>query len=97
MPQMALHGDVRNMIAQHDALIRLGIFLAVLFIIMLFEKFFPRRKLSYSRSQRWPSNLLLVFFNGVLVRLVFPVVAVGVAVLAQEKGWGLFNNLSIYL
>lgn len=34
----------------------------------------------------------LTFFNSFLLRLVFPAAAAGAAILAQEKGWGLFNQ-----
>jgi sterol desaturase/sphingolipid hydroxylase (fatty acid hydroxylase superfamily) len=36
-----------------------------------------------------------VALDAVLVRFLFPVVAVGLAVIAQENGWGLLNQLSI--
>ena len=47
------------------------------------------------RSQRWPGNLLLVIIDTAIVRLVFPVAAVGAAVYAQSMEWGIFNAITL--
>jgi sterol desaturase/sphingolipid hydroxylase (fatty acid hydroxylase superfamily) len=44
---------------------------------------------------RWFSNLTITFLNPLLLRLVFPVLAIAVAVKAQERGWGLLNNFDL--
>jgi hypothetical protein len=44
---------------------------------------------------RWPSNLAIVALNTALVRVLFPATAVGLALLAEKRGWGLLNNLLI--
>lgn len=53
----------------------------------------PRRRRAVSRWVRWPSNLGVVALNTVLVRIVLPTAAVGLAVMAREQGWGLLNQL----
>ncbi len=53
----------------------------------------PRRRQQIPRLLRWPSNLGIAALNAALVRLAFPVVAVGLALIAQERGWGLFNKI----
>jgi sterol desaturase/sphingolipid hydroxylase (fatty acid hydroxylase superfamily) len=53
----------------------------------------PRRNLALSRSRRWPRNLGISALNAVLVRLVFATVPVGLATLAEARGWGLLNNI----
>jgi len=55
----------------------------------------PRRRLKVSRLLRWYSNLGIVVVSTVLVRLLFPVLAVGMAGLAAERQWGLLNNLDL--
>lgn len=55
----------------------------------------PRRPLSIHRPVRWASNLGLVVLNGLLLRLVAPLGAAGVAVAADGLGWGLFNAVSV--
>ena len=45
--------------------------------------------------KRWPANLGLVALDTLLVRLLFPVAAVGTAIFAEDRGWGLFNILGL--
>jgi len=71
--------------------LRLGFFIGMLVIMATWEFAAPRRALTVSRALRWANNLGLVFLNSLLLRLVFPAAAVGVAALAAEQGWGLFN------
>jgi sterol desaturase/sphingolipid hydroxylase (fatty acid hydroxylase superfamily) len=78
-------------ILAHEAGIRLTFFCAVLAIMIGWEFAAPRRRLSASLAVRWSSNLGLVVVGALLVRLAFPVVAVGTAAIAAERGWGLFN------
>jgi sterol desaturase/sphingolipid hydroxylase (fatty acid hydroxylase superfamily) len=51
--------------------------------------------LSQSRAVRWYANLGIVALNTALLRLVFPIAAVGLAMLTADRGWGLFNNLAV--
>jgi sterol desaturase/sphingolipid hydroxylase (fatty acid hydroxylase superfamily) len=44
---------------------------------------------------RWASNLGLVFIDSIVARLVFPTALVGIALLAQQQGWGLLNQLEL--
>ncbi|MDE2446225.1 MAG: sterol desaturase family protein [Alphaproteobacteria bacterium] len=74
--------------------IRLGVFLGVLLLMALWEVAAPRRRQEIPRLLRWSNNLALVVVDTLLVRLAFPVVAVGLAVLAQQNGWGLFNIIN---
>ena len=74
-----------------EPIIRLGSFLGILVLMALWEAATPRRPQSIRRILRWPNNLGLVVLNTLVLRLLFPFAAVGVAFLAQTKGWGLFN------
>lgn len=78
----------------HEAEIRLGFFFAVLGLMALWESLAPRRRLATARSPRWFANLGLVLIDTVAVRLVLPMGAVAMALLAQERGWGLLNQLA---
>ena len=42
---------------------------------------------------RWTNNLALVVVDTVILRLSFPIIAVGLAVMAEDRGWGLFNTI----
>jgi sterol desaturase/sphingolipid hydroxylase (fatty acid hydroxylase superfamily) len=46
---------------------------------------------------RWASNLGLVIIDSIVARLVFPTALVGVALLAQQRSWGLLNPLELSL
>ena len=61
----------------------------------LWELRAPRRALTVSKALRWGSNLGLVVLNTVLLRLLFPVAAVGWRDLTAAKGWGLLNHFSV--
>jgi sterol desaturase/sphingolipid hydroxylase (fatty acid hydroxylase superfamily) len=71
--------------------IRLGASAAVLLLLVGLELLVPRRRPSVGRSRRWPGNLGLVALDTLLLRLLFPIAAVGAALFAKERGWGLFN------
>ncbi|MCB1868427.1 MAG: sterol desaturase family protein [Gammaproteobacteria bacterium] len=75
----------------HEQPIRLSLFLGVFALIAAWEILFPRRKLSVSKALRWANNIGLVILNTFILRLLFPAAAVGVAVLAQQQGWGVLN------
>lgn len=70
--------------------LRLGAFLGILIIMMLAEVFFPRRKEQF-RARRWPSNLLLVAFNSLVIRLILPGATVALALWSESRGTGLLN------
>ncbi|GGB51257.1 sterol desaturase [Oceanisphaera marina] len=76
---------------EYEPWIRLGCFAGVLMVMMLWECWAPRRPQHIGRLTRWPNNLLLVVINTLLLRLFFPLAAVGAALLASEHDWGLLN------
>lgn len=51
----------------------------------------PKRKLQQKKSTRWLNNLLLIFINTILLRLIFPVAAVGVALFCELNKIGVLN------
>ncbi len=75
--------------------IRLGFFLGIFALIALWEIAAPRRSLSRPRWLRWYGNIGIVALNTVLVRLIFPLAPVGLALLAAERGWGLLNAVAL--
>lgn len=71
--------------------IRLSIFAVVFITMALLEASQPRRPQAVGRLARWPSNLAIVVLDTVIVRLIFPLSAVALALLAEARGWGLMN------
>src|SRR5215470_12114739 len=79
----------------HEPTIRLTFFLGTLIGMAVWEALAPRRARLVSRWTRWPSNLGIVILNTVVLRLTVPVAAVALAILGEQRGWGLLNNLSL--
>ncbi len=75
----------------NEPAIRLGFFIGVFAIVAICEALAPRRERTMPRRVRWLSNIGLVALNTVLLRVVFPTAAVGVALVAEARGWGLLN------
>jgi len=82
-------------ITTNEVPIRLGFFFGIFALMALWEVLSPRRELVTSKPVRWVNNIGLVFFNSFLLRLIFPAAAVGMALFAQEQGWGLFNYYQV--
>ena len=78
-------------IVENELWIRLSFFFGILIVMFLWEVMMPRRPLTASKITRWFSNLSLVLIDSVAVRLAFPAGLAGVAFLAQQRGWGIFN------
>jgi sterol desaturase/sphingolipid hydroxylase (fatty acid hydroxylase superfamily) len=74
-----------------ELIIRAGVALLLFALLALWELLAPRRTLSVGRKPRWPGNLGIVVLDSVLVRLLIPAAAVGIAVIAAQRGWGLLN------
>ena len=79
-----------DLVAQEPT-VRVVIFAAALSLVAAGEIVAPRRPLSVPRRSRWPSNLAIVLLNTLLVRALLPVTAVSMAMLAEERGWGVFH------
>ena len=79
----------------YEPQIRMGFFVGVFALVALWELAAPRRVLKLSRQQRWTANLGIVLLNTVIVRVAFPVAAVGMAALSVDKSWGLLNNFDV--
>jgi sterol desaturase/sphingolipid hydroxylase (fatty acid hydroxylase superfamily) len=79
----------------YEPAIRLAAFAGVLAFMAGLEAAFPRRRRTDGRWRRWPSNLGLVVLNTLVLRLVFPTAAVGVALGAEAQGVGLLPWLGL--
>jgi sterol desaturase/sphingolipid hydroxylase (fatty acid hydroxylase superfamily) len=86
---------VRNILFAYEPYIRLGAFAGVFIVMAVWEFVVPRRKQSIGRGWRWPNNLGVVIVDTLLVRILFPTTAVGLAMLAEARGFGFFNILAL--
>ncbi|MFM7419128.1 MAG: sterol desaturase family protein [Alphaproteobacteria bacterium] len=77
-----------------ETMIRLSASIGVLSIMLILQHAFPRRaqRLAW---RRWPSNFGLVVISSLLVRLLIPTAAIGVALYAEAQGLGLLRWLGV--
>ncbi len=80
-----------DFISDHEPAIRLSFFLGTIFAVGLWEILAPKRRKSVSTLWRWTNNFAVTFINTFLLRILFPLLAVGVAAIAADNGWGLLN------
>jgi sterol desaturase/sphingolipid hydroxylase (fatty acid hydroxylase superfamily) len=86
---------MNSMAVSPELIIRLAAFIAVLAAMALWETVAPRRSRSHPRTRRWPSNLAIVALNTGLLRILLPSGAIGLALLAEQRRWGLLYTLPI--
>jgi len=79
----------------YEPLVRLGIFAAVFVAMALWELLTPRRPQAIGRNWRWPNNLGVLAVDALLVRVLLPIAAVGLALVAEAHGFGLFNIIAL--
>jgi sterol desaturase/sphingolipid hydroxylase (fatty acid hydroxylase superfamily) len=78
-----------------EIVVRLAAFAAVFAVMAAWEVLAPRRELSVGRKPRWPGNLGIVVIDILAIRLIIPTAVAGTALIAAERGWGLFNVLAL--
>lgn len=86
-----------EIVTSNELIIRLGFFIGTFIIIALWEVIAPKRALTVSKAIRWLNNLGIVVLNTIILRLLFPAAAVGVAAFVSEQGWGLLGYYQVPL
>jgi sterol desaturase/sphingolipid hydroxylase (fatty acid hydroxylase superfamily) len=86
---------LRDWILTHEPALRFGTFFAVFGVMALWEILASRRELSQPRGKRWFATLGISVLASLIVRILFPAAAVGVALLAEQGGWGLLNRFEL--
>jgi sterol desaturase/sphingolipid hydroxylase (fatty acid hydroxylase superfamily) len=86
---------MRDVAFAYEPLIRLVAFAGVFVVLAVSEFLVPQRSQAIGRAWRWPNNLGVVVLNTVLLRMVFPTTAVGVALIAETRGFGLLNAIRL--
>ncbi|MDP2297931.1 MAG: sterol desaturase family protein, partial [Pseudolabrys sp.] len=86
---------MHDILFAYEPYIRLAAFSGVFAVMALWEFVVPRLKPAIGRGWRWPNNLGVVVVDTLLVRILFPTTAVGLALLAEAHGFGLFNVIPL--
>jgi sterol desaturase/sphingolipid hydroxylase (fatty acid hydroxylase superfamily) len=79
----------------YEPLIRLAAFAGIFAALAGWEVLAPRREQKLGRGARWPSNIGVVVLDTLVLRLLCPTTAVGLALIAEARGWGLFHALQV--
>ena len=87
--------EITAFIVENEINIRLGFFFGVFIVMALWEIVAPRRQLLIPKAMRWGNNIALVFLNSVILRLLFPAAAVGMAAFVEHHSWGIFNYFDV--
>jgi len=74
----------------HEPMTRFAVFFTILAVMTALQALFPRRPLSLG-YRRWPANLGIVVLDVLMLRLLLPAGAVGVALWAEQAGFGLLH------
>ena len=78
---------------EYESIIRLTSFLSIFVLMASWEVIAPRRPLTISKPKRWFANFGIVFLNTLAIRVLFSSAAVGAAIVAGQKSWGVLNLL----
>ncbi|HBG04173.1 MAG: fatty acid hydroxylase [Geobacteraceae bacterium GWC2_58_44] len=74
-----------------EQVVRLAFFFGTLTVVAVWEVVAPRRMLTDSKRRRWFTNLSMVVIDTAVVRSLLPVLPVGMALIAEERGLGMLN------
>jgi len=82
-----------------EIIARLGAFVAIFASMAIYELWSPRLERSEMagalKSRRWVTNLSILLVSSMVLRIIFPAAAVGAALWAETKGWGLFRIIGM--
>ena len=84
-----------DILIHYESWVRLSAFFGVFAVMASWELLAPRRQLTVGKAGRWASNIGIAVLYTVLLRLLFPAAAVGMALAAEQGGWGLLNHYAV--
>lgn len=87
--------DFSTFVIKNESIVRASIFFGVLIIMGIWEVAAPRRKPTLSKTYRWVNNLGLTFFNGFIMKVIFPIASTGIAIAAYQNGWGVLRYFEV--
>ena len=80
---------------EHEVFIRLGAFLGIFILMAVWEVVTPRPILSTSKRFRWVNNLAILSLNPISLHLIFPILPISLAMIAEQRLWGLLNQTDL--
>ena len=84
-----------ELMIENEAFIRLVCFISIFAVMAFWEFAKPCRTLTLNKPRRWLNNIGLAFINSMLLRLVFPTAALGIALFAETNNLGLLHQFNL--
>lgn len=85
-----------NFVENNEAVLRLSVFLGMLFFMAILEALTPKKARVMPRKSRWITNLLLVVIDSLVLRLITPILAVSATIWAERNHIGLLNLVDLH-
>lgn len=85
--------SLESFLLAHETAIRFGVLVSTFGVMALWEIMAPLRAPDTSKGIRWSNHVMLAAINMALVRVLFPVAAVALAIYASDQSIGLFNMI----
>ncbi len=90
--------ETQKLHMENETTLRLTVFIGLFIVFAGLEQLFPRKILAVARPKRWMTNWIFVVLGSLTVNTmakVLPFIAVGAAIDATNKGWGVLNILGL--
>ncbi len=88
---------MERLLVASPAIVHGSILIAAILAVGAWETRAPRRALKAALAPRWVSNFGLALVNSVTVYRIFPLFGFSLALVAESRGWGLFNAVPLPL
>jgi len=79
-----------------DQELRTYSFFSIITVVIIWELIAAKRPLQHRKVKRWINNLALIGLDTVLIKILLPAGALGIALWAEHKGYGVFNHLEVF-
>ena len=66
-------------------------YFGIIVLVSALECFIPRQPAGDELRLRWFSNIVVTILDSIVVRLLFPMLGLGLAIYCAKRHWGLFN------
>ena len=84
-----------DLLIEYEQTIRMSVFIGLLVLLSGLEFLSPLAKRQTARPRQWFTNVAIVLIDNVTLKVLFPMLAAGVAAYAAQNTFGLFNLIDL--
>ncbi|MBL4604052.1 MAG: sterol desaturase family protein [Emcibacteraceae bacterium] len=84
-----------DLLIEYEQTIRMSVFIGLLVLLSGLEFLSPLAKRQTARPRQWFTNVAIVLIDNVTLKVLFPMLAAGVAIYAAQNTFGLFNLIDL--